>query len=62
MVGIALEGGSGRALAAARVLLGAGYIVLTGGSGGDVLTLTPPLTIEAGMLERFTRVMKHALV
>jgi len=61
MVGVELEGGSGRALAMARVLLGAGYIVLTGGARGDVLTLTPPLNVPEPMLDRFTEVMKRAL-
>src|SRR5262252_1519098 len=45
MVGIAVEGGAGRALAITRRLLERGWIVLTGGAQGDVLTLTPPLDI-----------------
>jgi 4-aminobutyrate aminotransferase-like enzyme len=53
MVGVALEGGSGRALAVARALLGRGWIVLTGGIEGDVLTLTPPLDIPEPLLDAF---------
>ena len=50
MVGVELEGGAARALAVARALLGRGYLVLTGGKRGDVLTLTPPLTIDEPLL------------
>ncbi len=44
---------SERALGAMRTLLDRGYLVLTGGPAGDVLTLTPPLTIEMRELEDF---------
>jgi 4-aminobutyrate aminotransferase/(S)-3-amino-2-methylpropionate transaminase len=57
MVGVVLEGGAARALAVARRLLGEGWIVLTGGKAGDVLTLTPPLDIEEGLLDRFAEVL-----
>jgi 4-aminobutyrate aminotransferase/(S)-3-amino-2-methylpropionate transaminase len=53
MVGVALEGGAGRALAVARRLLARGWIVLTGGGQGDVLTLTPPLDIDERLLDAF---------
>ena len=46
MIGVELEGGARRALAVTRALLAEGYIVLTGGAGGDVLTLTPPLDVD----------------
>ena len=46
MVGVELEGGSARAHAMTRRLLERGWIVLTGGVRGDVLTFTPPLDIE----------------
>src|SRR5262249_12993216 len=36
---------------AARRLLGAGYLVLTGGARGETITLTPPLTISEARLE-----------
>jgi 4-aminobutyrate aminotransferase-like enzyme len=55
MIGVHLEGGAGRALAVARGLLERGWIVLTGGPAGDVLTLTPPLTIEEDHLTAFTK-------
>ncbi len=61
MVGIELEGGAGRALCVARALLAEGYIVLTGGSRGDVLTLTPPLTIGEPLLVSFAHALARAL-
>jgi 4-aminobutyrate aminotransferase/(S)-3-amino-2-methylpropionate transaminase len=61
MVGVVVEGGSGRALAVARGLLGEGYIVLTGGLRGDVLTLTPPLTIHERHLSKFSAVLAYVL-
>jgi 4-aminobutyrate aminotransferase/(S)-3-amino-2-methylpropionate transaminase len=61
MVGIALEGGAGRALAVARRLLARGWIVLTGGSAGDVLTLTPPLDIDVLLLAAFASALAEAL-
>jgi 4-aminobutyrate aminotransferase-like enzyme len=61
MVGVAVEGGAGRALAVARRLLEAGWIVLTGGAQGDVLTLTPPLTIDTRLLSAFSDALAHAL-
>jgi len=53
MVGVHVAGGKGRALGAARMLLGKGYIVLTGGAAGDVLTLTPPLNVDEKLLLAF---------
>ncbi len=61
MVGVEVEGGAGRALAVTRALLREGYIVLTGGARGDVVTLTPPLTIDEPLLAGFTDVMKRSL-
>jgi 4-aminobutyrate aminotransferase-like enzyme len=61
MVGMALEGGAGRALAVARRLLGRGWIVLTGGIRGDVLTLTPPLDIDEALLDAFNGVVAEVL-
>lgn len=52
MIGIEVEGGSSRALGLARDLLMTGWLVLTGGAG-DVITLTPPLTIPRKLLEGF---------
>jgi 4-aminobutyrate aminotransferase/(S)-3-amino-2-methylpropionate transaminase len=61
MVGVALEGGAARALAVARRLLGEGWIVLTGGKSGDVLTLTPALDIDEALLDRFADVLAVAV-
>jgi 4-aminobutyrate aminotransferase/(S)-3-amino-2-methylpropionate transaminase len=61
MVGVRVEGGAGRALAITRRLLERGYIVLTGGVDGDVLTLTPPLDIEEGLLGAFAGALSAAL-
>ena len=52
MVGLRFEDAR-RALATARALLQRGYIVLTGGSRGDCLTLSPPLTIAPELLSAF---------
>jgi 4-aminobutyrate aminotransferase/(S)-3-amino-2-methylpropionate transaminase len=61
MVGIALEGGAPRALAAMKRLLARGWIVLTGGPSGDVLTLTPPLDVEPSILGVFAEVLASVL-
>jgi len=61
MVGLALEGGAARAQAVLRRLLRAGYIVLTGGPHADVLTLTPPLTIDEALLDAFAAALRDAL-
>jgi 4-aminobutyrate aminotransferase-like enzyme len=61
MIGVELEGGGARALAVARKLLARGYIVLTGGTLGDVLTLAPPLTIDEGLLRGFTEALASVL-
>lgn len=52
MVGITL-GDAAEALAVSRALLVRGFIVLTGGVAGSTLTLSPPLTIEPGLLSAF---------
>jgi 4-aminobutyrate aminotransferase/(S)-3-amino-2-methylpropionate transaminase len=52
MVGIELAD-QAEALRVSRKLLGAGYIVLTGGTVGSTLTLSPPLTIESTLLDGF---------
>ncbi len=61
MVAVALDGGAGRALAVARRLLERGWIVLTGGSRGDVLTLTPALDIDERLLGAFTDALADVL-
>ncbi len=52
MIGIGLSS-SRVAAEARRLFLRQGYILLTGGSDGSVLTLTPPLTIPRDLLEGF---------
>jgi 4-aminobutyrate aminotransferase/(S)-3-amino-2-methylpropionate transaminase len=59
MVGVEL-GDAARALAVARALLQAGYVVLTGGARGDVLTLSPPLTIAPELLAAFAEALSEA--
>jgi 4-aminobutyrate aminotransferase-like enzyme len=44
-----------------RQLLTRGWIVLTGGARGDVLTLTPPLDIEESLLDQFVDALVDAL-
>jgi 4-aminobutyrate aminotransferase/(S)-3-amino-2-methylpropionate transaminase len=61
MVGVHVAGGAGEALAVARRLLARGWIVLTGGSAGDVLTLTPPLDIDEALLEAFAGELAETL-
>lgn len=52
MIGVELQS-AGEALAVARSLLRRGFIVLTGGTKGDTLTLSPPLTIAPELLSAF---------
>jgi 4-aminobutyrate aminotransferase/(S)-3-amino-2-methylpropionate transaminase len=61
MVGVALDGGGARAGRVCRALLEAGWIVLTGGAEGDVLTLTPPLDISESLLDAFVDALHDAL-
>jgi 4-aminobutyrate aminotransferase / (S)-3-amino-2-methylpropionate transaminase / 5-aminovalerate transaminase len=61
MIGIALEGGGARGVSLSRKLLRMGWIVLTGGSRGDVLTLTPPLGIDESLLDAFCRDLANAV-
>jgi 4-aminobutyrate aminotransferase/(S)-3-amino-2-methylpropionate transaminase len=60
MIGVELEGGPARALAVTRRLLQRGWIVLTGGTAGDVLTLTPPLDIDEELLVAFADALAAA--
>jgi 4-aminobutyrate aminotransferase-like enzyme len=60
MVGVQLRD-STKALAVARALLQRGYIVLTGGARGDVLTLSPPLTVAPELLSAFGRELAAVL-
>jgi 4-aminobutyrate aminotransferase/(S)-3-amino-2-methylpropionate transaminase len=60
MIGIRLDGAP-RALSAMRALLERGWIVLTGGVEGDVITLTPPLEISLRVLENFSDALSESL-
>ncbi|MCL2449018.1 MAG: aminotransferase class III-fold pyridoxal phosphate-dependent enzyme [Polyangiaceae bacterium] len=61
MVGVVLAGGAPHALSVMRRLLGQGWIALTGGAAGDVLTLTPPLDIDDGLLDAFADTLAACL-
>jgi len=61
MIGLELEGGVARALAVSRALLEAGWIVLTGGARGDVITLTPALNASEELLVEFASVVVDVL-
>lgn len=50
LVGVELDG-AGSAQRAMRGMLGEGYLVTTGGLRGEVVVLTPPLTIAEPLLE-----------
>lgn len=60
MLGIELTSGP-LALKAMRGMLARGYIVLTGGMRGEVLTLTPPLTIPEELLQGAGQALRDAL-
>jgi 4-aminobutyrate aminotransferase/(S)-3-amino-2-methylpropionate transaminase len=60
MIGVELDD-AGKALAVARALLASGYIVLTGGTKGNVLTLSPPLTIAPELLAAFAEACADAV-
>ncbi|MDB4942913.1 MAG: Acetylornithine aminotransferase [Labilithrix sp.] len=56
MIGVHLDGGA-HALAVSRALLARGFVVLTGGSAGSVLTLSPALTISPEQLAAFAQAL-----
>lgn len=60
MIGIAFEDAA-HCQAAARELLCRGYIVLTGGTTGNVLTLTPALNIDEALLLGFGTTLREIL-
>jgi 4-aminobutyrate aminotransferase/(S)-3-amino-2-methylpropionate transaminase len=61
MVGIAIPGGARSALRVMRGLLDRGYLVLTGGSTGDVITLTPALMMNEALFDPFADAFGAAL-
>jgi len=60
MIGIELDGGE-RALRAMRAMMARGYLVLTGGTRSETLTLTPPLTIREERLADATTALCEVL-
>lgn len=60
MVGVVLADGA-EALAVSRRMLARGYVVLTGGSGGNVLTLSPPLTIAPELLDAAAQALAESV-
>lgn len=60
MIGVGLRNGA-EALAVMQRMLRRGYIVLTGGVQGDVLTLTPPLDVHESAFEPFARALAASL-
>jgi 4-aminobutyrate aminotransferase/(S)-3-amino-2-methylpropionate transaminase len=61
MVGVHLKGGSAEAHRVSRKLLHEGYIVLTGGVSGEVLTFTPAFTIAEPLLESAGRAIARII-
>jgi 4-aminobutyrate aminotransferase/(S)-3-amino-2-methylpropionate transaminase len=61
LVGVAIDGGLRRALAVCRAMLEQGYIVLTGGVAGDVLTLTPPACLTDAQIAAFSATLAAVL-
>lgn len=61
MLGIDLRT-SAHALAVGRRLLSEGWLVLTGGTAGNVLTLSPALTLSEGYLSPFVDALRRAVL
>ena len=61
LVGVTIEGGLRRALSVCRQMLVRGYVVLTGGVSGDVLTLTPPACLTEAQTEAFAETLALVL-
>lgn len=61
LVGVTLDGGVRRALAVCRRMLELGYVMLTGGVDGDVLTLTPPACLTGGQTDAFAATLAQVL-
>jgi 4-aminobutyrate aminotransferase/(S)-3-amino-2-methylpropionate transaminase len=60
MIGIELDGGD-RGLRAMRGMLARGYVVITGGTRSETLTLTPPLTIHEERLAAAATALRDVL-
>ena len=60
MLGVEFDSGR-RALRVVRSLLERGYLTLTAGVDNEVLSLTPPLTIDRALLEGFACTLERCL-
>jgi 4-aminobutyrate aminotransferase/(S)-3-amino-2-methylpropionate transaminase len=60
MIGVELASAE-RAHHVMRMLLERGWIVLTGGASGNMITLTPPLTVEWRILKAFASALEESL-
>lgn len=60
MIGVEVEDAA-EALAAARSVLERGFVVLTGGTRGNALTLSPPLTVAPELLSAFVPALAAAV-
>lgn len=54
-------GAPGYALKVVHALLGRGYITVPAGAQGEVLSLTPPLTMEQGLMDGFIEALSDSL-
>jgi 4-aminobutyrate aminotransferase/(S)-3-amino-2-methylpropionate transaminase len=61
MVAVELGDRPGAAAKLQRSLLARGYVVSTGGGQREVLVMTPPLTVDSGLLEGFVAHLESCL-
>lgn len=61
LAGVTIDGGVRRALSVCRRMLELGYVVLTGGVAGDVLTLTPPACLSGEQIDAFAMALAAVL-
>jgi 4-aminobutyrate aminotransferase/(S)-3-amino-2-methylpropionate transaminase len=61
LIGVTIDGGLRRALAVCRRMLERGYVLLTGGVAGDVLTLTPPACLTDDQIDGFAMTLAEVL-
>ena len=57
MIGLEVTGGAERALRLVHALLARGWLVLTGGRRGEIITLTPSLTMDEALFDAFTEAL-----
>ena len=61
LAGLQIDGGSRRTLAVVQKQLEKGFIVLSGGMDGDVLTLTPPMCLTDVQINSFASAVAEVL-